>query len=183
MSIAPDGKHLFFANEIYDMTTGTWSPIIGTCKGVQSAWLNNEVVVLKGLSDWNVGNTCCYDIASGKEGDIGLTEGFVVMGNNIVYEQQSATAMSSLFQIWQYNYGTRTTHIVVPSGRLYPDYEFNMNDLAGVIYQPTISSGTCMDLSCWGGTASGSLMMIDRNTGSSTPLMFNLASSIYTAVF
>jgi hypothetical protein len=172
MSIAPDGKHLFFANQIYSMTTGTWSPIVGTCKGVQSAWLNNNVVVFKRLDDWDVGDTCYYDITSGKEGDVGLTEGFVVMGNNIIYETNSTTT-PSLFQIWSYDYGTRTAHIIVPSGQLYPYYEFNMNDLAGIIYQPTIASGTCMDLGCWGGTASGSLMMVDPNTGSGTSLMFN----------
>jgi hypothetical protein len=182
MSVAPDGKRLFFANQIYDMITGRWSPIVGTCKGVQSAWLNNDVVVFKRLDDWNVGDTCYYDVASGKKGDVGGTEGFAVIGNNIVYET-TATATPSLFQIWSYDYGTRTAHIVVPSGQLYPSYEFNMNDLAGAIYQPTISSGTCMDLGCWGGFASGSLMMLNLATGSSTPLMFNVTSSTYTTVF
>jgi hypothetical protein len=138
--------------------------------------------VLKGLSDWNVGVTCYYNIVSGKERNVGLTEGFAVMGNHIVYEQ-TATTTPSLFYIWDYDYNTRTSHIVVPGGQMYPYYEFDMNDLAGVIYQPTISSGTCMDLGCWGGTASGSLMMLDLATGSSTSLNFDLANKTYTTVF
>jgi hypothetical protein len=182
VSHSPDGKHLVFANEIYNMATGLWKPIGGKCAGVQSAWLNNNIVVLKGMSDGGLGELCYYDITSGEEVTIGLAEGsgFDVLGNTVVYEK-TAAAQPMLLRIWQYNLGTHAARIIVPNASLY--YEFNANDLAGVVYQPMISSGTCLTLDCFGGIASGSMMMLNPATGSSTPLISNPAKDSYTILF
>ena len=178
LSSAPDGKHLFFAGQIYSMATGSWTPITGKCKGSESAWLNNDVVVLKWESDYNAGNICYYDITSGMTEDVGgVTEGFNVMGNNIFYMYPAATP-SGLFEISQYDYATHAARIVIPNARFWSYYAYDMNDLPGVVYQPVISSGTCMDLDCFGGIASGNLMLFDPVTGSIAPLGFGSAENI-----
>ena len=182
VSHSPDGKHLAFANEIYSMTTGAWKPIGGKCVGVQSAWLNNNVVVMKGMSDGGLGELCYYDITSGKEVTIGLAEGsgFDVLGNTVIYEK-TAQALPILFQVWQYDYATGVDRIIVPNASLY--YEFNANDLAGVVYQPLVVAKSCGDPDCFSGVASGSMMMFNPVTGSSTALIPNPASDSYTILF
>ena len=182
VSHSPNGKHLVFSNEIYSIATGLWKPIGGKCAGVQSAWLNNDVVVLKGMSDGGLGELCYYDITSGKETTIGLAEGsgFAILGNTIIYEK-TAAAQPMLLQIWQYDYGTGADHIIVPNASLY--YQFNANDLGRVVYQSVVASEECLDLGCIGGLASGSMMMLDPATGSSTPLILNPANGSYTILF
>ena len=182
VSHSPDGKHLAFANQIFSMATGIWKPIGGKCGGVQSAWLNNDVVVLKGMSDGGLGELCYYDITSGKEVTIGLAEGsgFDVLGNTVIYEK-TATAQPMLFQVWQYDYATNAARIIVPNASLY--YEFNANDLAGVVYQPVIPAESCGDPDCFSGVASGSMMMLDPATGVSTTLIPNPAKDSYTILF
>jgi hypothetical protein len=172
LSSAPDGRHLFFAGQIYNMAAGTWTPVTGTCKGPESAWLNNDVVVLKWESDYNAGGICYYDITSGAEGDVvGVMNGFDVMGGTILY-MDTASTLPGLFQISQYDYATRTAQIIIPNARLWSYYHYNMDGFPGVVYQPMVSSGTCYTLDCFGGIASGSLMMFDPATGSSTSLGF-----------
>jgi len=170
LSSAPDGKHLFFAGQIYNMAAESWTPVAGTCKGPESAWLNNDVVVLKWESDYNAGGICYYDITSGAEGDVvGVMNGFDVMGGTILY-MDTASALPGLFQISQYDYVTRTAQIIIPNARLWSYYHYDMDGFPGVVYQPMVSSGTCYTLDCFGGIVSGSLMMFDPATGSSTAL-------------
>jgi hypothetical protein len=182
VSHSPDGKHLAFANQIYNMATGSWKPINGKCVGVQSAWLNNDVVVLKGMSDGGLGELCYYNITSGKEAIIDLAEGsgFDVLGNTVVYEKTAAT-LPMLFQIWQYDYDTNVDRVIIPNASLY--YEFNANNLAGVVYQPVVVSKSCGDPDCFSGVASGSMMLFNPATGSSTPLIPNPAMDSYTILF
>jgi hypothetical protein len=178
LSSAPDGRHLFFAGQIYNMAAGTWTPVTGTCKGPESAWLNNDVVVLKWESDYNAGGICYYDITSGAEGDVvGVMNGFDVMGGTILY-MDTASTLPGLFQISQYDYATRTAQIIIPNARLWSYYHYNMDGFPGVVYQPMVSSGTCYTLDCFGGIASGSLMMFDPATGSSTSLGFGSLENI-----
>ena len=169
LSSSPDGKNLFFAGQIYNMATTLWTPVASKCKGPESAWLNNKVVVLKWESDYNAGDICYYNITSGSETDIGLAEGFNVMGGNIFYMHPDST-QAALFQIWQYDYATGATRIIIPHARFWSYYNYNMNGFPDLVYQPVISSGTCFTLDCFGGIISGSLMMFNPATGSSTSL-------------
>ena len=164
------------------MATGSWKPIGGKCVGVQSAWLNNNVVVLKAMSDGGLGELCYYDITSGKEVTLDLAEGsgFDVLGNTIVYEK-TAQVLPILFQIWQYDYATNVARIIVPNASLY--YEFNANDLGGVVYQSVIPAESCGDPDCFSGVASGSMMIFNPAIGSSIPLIPNPASDSYTILF
>jgi|GEM_PF-2245251 hypothetical protein len=177
LSSAPDGNHLFFAGQIYSMAAKTWIPVSGTCKGPESTWLNNNVVILKWESDYNAGNICYYDITSGAEGDVGLAGGFNVMGGDI-FSMQYATTVPALFQISQYNYAAHAARVVIPNARFWSYYSSDMNGFPGVVYEPVTSSGTCQDPDCFGGVATGSLMMFDPATGSSTPLGFGAADDV-----
>jgi hypothetical protein len=177
LSSSPDGTHLFFAGKIYSMAAQSWTPVPEKCKGPESAWLNNDVVVLKWESDYNEGDICYYNINSGMEGDVGLAEGFNVMGGDIFYMDPAAT-LAGLFQIWQYDYPTHVARIISPQARFWSYYNDDMNGFPGVVYQPVVSSGTCFTLDCFGGIASGSLMIFDPATGSSTSLGFGSQESI-----
>jgi hypothetical protein len=178
MSSAPDGKHLFFANEIYDMATGSWIPVTAKCHGPESAWLNDDVVVLKWESDYNAGDVCDYDITSGTESDVvGVANGFDVMDGNILY-MDTAPALPGLFQISQYDYATHVVRVIVPNARLWSYYHYDMDGFPGVVYQPMVSSGTCFTLDCFGGIASGSFMTFNPATGRSTPLGFGSLENI-----
>ncbi len=177
LSSSPDGKHIFFAGQIYSMTAKSWTSVPKKCQGPESAWLNNDVVILKWESDGNSGDICYYDIHSGTEGDVGPAEGFNVAGNNIFY-MHFGTTSAGLFQILQYDYATHAARVIIPNARLWSYYHYDMDGSPGVVYQPVMSSGTCFELDCLGGIATGNLMMFNTATGSSTPLGFGSVENV-----
>jgi hypothetical protein len=170
ISHSPDGKHIFFANQIYDITAGTWRPISSGCFGNESVWLNNDIVVLKKDSDFG-GSLCYYDTVSGVQTQVATsTEWFGVLGNRIIYTDASLQP-ANVFRIFAYNVVTQRDAVLIPNAELSRPF-YDLNSLGKIIYQPMKPVVSCMESDCLGGVASGSLMAFDPKTGGSSPLLF-----------
>ena len=169
MNQSPDGNHIFFANNIYDMASGAWKPTPADCAGNQSAWLNNDVLVLKTVNDDSgQGVLCYYDLSTGTEKTLGTVQEFSVVGNDILYEPVWPT--TGLSQIRMYDFSTKTDEPLIANAQLsMPAYD--PNNLGWVLYQPVVEDKQCLTIDCLGGAASGSLMLFNLNTNSSSPIM------------
>lgn len=169
MSHSSDGKYLFFANNIYDMTAGVWRPVPAGCAGNQSAWLNNDVLVLKTVrDDSGVGPLCYYDLSTGAEKTIGAAQWFSVAENDIFYEPVFTT--TNLSQIRIYDFAKKTDKTLISNAKL-SMREYDPNNWGWVLYQPVVNDRQCFTVDCLGGTASGSLMLFNFGTGSSSSIM------------
>jgi hypothetical protein len=170
ISHSPDGTRIFFANQIYNITTGTWQPISRGCFGNESVWLNDTIVVLKKDSDFG-GNLCYYDTISGAQTQVATdTERFGVLGSRIIYTDASLQP-ENVFRIFAYDVATQRDVVLVPDAELFPPF-YDLNGLNKIIYQPMKPVLSCMELDCFGGAASGSLMVFDPETGNRSPLLF-----------
>ena len=172
MSDSPDGKYVFVSNQIYDFATGEWHPVPESCTGNRSAWLGNDVLVLRTLhDDGGAGPLCYYDLHTGASKTIGTAQAFGVVGDRIFYEPLWNTP-GVASQVRVYNYDTGKDSLLANGAMLLSPYESgNPVGRNWLIYQPVaVAEPQCMDMGCVGGVASGSPILFDLNTSSSSPI-------------
>jgi hypothetical protein len=172
MSDSPDGKYIFVSNQIYNLASGTWQPVPKSCTGNRSAWLDNDVLVLRTLhDDSGAGPLCYYDLRTGATKTIGGAQAFAVVGDRIFYEPLWNT-VGITSQIRVYDYDTGKDSLLVNGAMLMLPYESGSPvGRNWLIYQPVVmEEPQCMDEGCIGGVASGSPMLFNPDNGSSSPI-------------
>ncbi len=174
MSNSPDGKYVFFSNQIYDVASGTWQAVPQSCVGNRSAWLSDgDVLVLRTVhDDGGDGPLCYYDMLTSATKTIGIAQWFNIIGDHILYEPSWwDTAAVSVSQIRMYDYRTGVDSLLIANAlSLSPDGSHAPSDRDWLINQPVQAKPQCMDAGCVGGVAFGSPMLFNFETRSSSPL-------------
>lgn len=187
VSHSPDGRYIFFAEQIYDTRTGRWQDIAKGCSGNNSVWLNDNIVVLDSMGDWG-SRLCYYDMASKTQTMIVPLPGvmrFGILGNRIVYSDPPTSSISigAPFEIAAYDVSTGSSTVLVKNALMMLYDGLDLGDLKGIVYQPLVAISPCQDLGCYGGAATGSLMLFNPRTESSAPLMFQSPPSSESIIF
>ena len=174
VSHSPDGRYIFFAEQIYDIRTGRWQAISKGCSGNNSVWLNDNIIVLDSMNDGG-SRLCYYDMASKTQTMIVPLPGvmsFGILGNRIVYSHASTSSIGAPFEISAYDVSTGSSTVLIKNALMMPYSGRDLGNLEGIVYQPLVAVNPCRDLGCYGGSATGSLMLFNPRTESSAPLMF-----------
>jgi hypothetical protein len=173
MSDSPDGKYIFVSNQIYNLASGAWQPVPKSCTGNRSAWLDNDVLVLRTLHDDSGAGPLCYDdLHTGATKMIGGAQAFAVVGDRIFYEPLWNNTANVASQIRVYDYDTGKDSLLANDATLLSPYESGSPvGWNWLIYQPVVmEEPQCMDVGCIGGVASGSPMLFNPDNGSSSPI-------------
>ena len=176
VSHSPNGRYIFFAEQIYDTRTGRWQDISKGCSGNNSVWLNDNIVVLDSMNDWG-SRLCYYNMASKTQTVIVPLPGvmsFGILGNRIVYSDPATSSISigAPFEISAYDVNTGSSTVLIKNALMMPYSGRDLGNLEGIVYQPLVAVNPCQDLGCYGGVATGSLMLFNPQTASSAPLIF-----------
>jgi hypothetical protein len=174
VSHSPDGRYIFFAEQIYDTRTGQWRDISKGCSGNNSVWLNDNIVVLDSMGDWG-SRLCYYNMASKIQTVIVSLPGvmsFGILGNRIIYSAAATSSIGAPFEISAYDVNTGSSAVLIKNALMIPYSGRELGNLEGVVYQPLVAVNPCQDLGCYGGSATGSLMLFNPQTNSSAPLIF-----------
>lgn len=185
VSHSPNGRYIFFAEQIYDTRTGRWQTISKGCPGNNSVWLNDKIVVLDGMND-SGSRLCYYDMNSKTQTVIAPFPGvrsFGVLGNRIVYSDAPTSSIGAPFEISAYDVSTGSSTVLVKNALMMPYSGLDLGNLEGIVYQPLIAASSCQDPDCYGGIATGSLMLFNLRTNSSTPLLFQSPPPSESAIF
>jgi hypothetical protein len=185
VSHSPDGRYVFFAEQIYDTRTGRWQDISKGCSGNNSVWLNDNIVVLDSMGDWG-SRLCYYDMALKTQTVIVPLPGvrsFGILGNRIVYSDAPTSSIGAPFEISAYDVSTGSSAVLVKNASMMPYSGLDLGNLEGIIYQPLVAVSPCQDLGCYGGAATGSLMLFNPQTSNSAPLMFQSPPSSESVIF
>jgi len=174
VSHSPSGRYIFFAEQIYDTRTGRWQTISKGCSGNNSVWLNDNIVVLDSMNDWG-SRLCYYDMASKTQTVIVPLPGvmsFGILGSQIVYSNPPTSSIGAPFEISAYDVNTGSSTVLIKNALMMPYSGRDLGNLEGIVYQPLVAVNPCQDLGCYGGVATGSLMLFNPQTVSSVPLIF-----------
>jgi hypothetical protein len=174
VSHSPDGRYIFFAEQIYDARTGRWQNISKGCSGNNSVWLNDNIVVLDSMGDWG-SRLCYYDMVSRTQTMIVPLPGvmsFGILGNRIIYSDAPTSSIGAPFETSAYDVNTGSSTVLIKNALMMPYSGRDLGNLEGIVYQPLVAVNPCQDLGCYGGSATGSLMLFNPQTNSSAPLMF-----------
>jgi len=110
---------------------------------------------------------------------------FGILGNRIVYSNPPTSSISigAPFEISAYDVSTGSTTVLVKNALMMPYRGLDPGNLEGIVYQPLVAVNPCQDLGCYGGSATGSLMLFNPRTESSVPLMFQSPPSSESVIF
>ncbi|HEY5221206.1 MAG TPA: hypothetical protein VIJ29_03650 [Candidatus Paceibacterota bacterium] len=185
VSHSPNGRYIFFAEQIYDTRTDRWQDISKGCSGNNSVWLNNNIVVLDSMGDWG-SRLCYYDMASKIQTVIVPLPGvmsFGILGDRIIYSDAPTSSIGAPFEISAYDVNTGSSTVLIKNALMMPYSGRDLGNLEGVVYQPLAAVNPCQDLGCYGGSATGSLMLFNPQTASSVPLIFQSPPPSESIVF
>lgn len=176
MSHSPDGKYVFVGNQIYNLASGAWQPVPKSCTGNRSAWLDNDVLVLRTIQDdGGAGPLCYYDLHTGATKTIAAAQAFAVVGDRIFYEPLWNNTGNIASEIRVYDYDTGKDSLMANDAALLLPYESGSPvGRNWLIYQPVVmEQPRCMDMGCVGGIASGSPILFNSDNGSSSPIILD----------
>jgi hypothetical protein len=183
VDISPDGKYIGFYDSLYNTASGTWTSSCGG--GDDTVWLNNHVLVGQTEKDWDGGLGYC-DISTRIGQQLGLVEdrAFGVFGDNIIYKLEGTHPSGGSYsrlptnQIWQYNNNTGVAKMLIDNADFGWHAGYNFNNLGWFIYQPVTNTGQCPGdyAPCYDGVPTGTPMMFNLTTGTSSPFLFNVPS-------
>jgi hypothetical protein len=108
---------------------------------------------------------------------------FGVLGNRIVYSDAPTSSMDAPFEISAYDVSTGSSTVLVKNALMMPFSGGDLSNLEGIVYQPLVAVNPCQDLGCYGGSATGSLMLFNPRTESSVPLMFQSPPPSESVIF
>jgi hypothetical protein len=97
---------------------------------------------------------------------------FGILGNRIIYSDAPTSSIGAPFETSAYDVNTGSSTVLIKNALMMPYSGRDLGNLEGIVYQPLVAVNPCQDLGCYGGSATGSLMLFNPQTNSSAPLMF-----------